>query len=135
MKITVYFILTVVTCWKPTPAATNQDTAGKAMLQEEIKQDTLPKKIADSIAVSTIELKRKSDSLRVVKNELFQEELKLQEELASKKQKVIIKEVPIPVLVEVDTSKKKEDTIMFIPVKLKKRTWIYKLFHHKKRKK
>lgn len=142
MKGSVYFILTIVTCWKPLDAGNGNDAAGKTVqsIQQQIKQDTLPKKIADSITASTIELKRKADSLKAVKNEQFKEKWELQEELAEKKTKVIIKEVPVPVFVDLDSSKKKEDTLVTTNDYLspmpppKKRKFFYRLFHNKKQK-
>lgn len=105
----------------------------------KIKRDTLPKKVIDSIVFNTAELQRKNDSLKIVKNKLFKEELKLQDELVAKKTIVVVKEIPIFIYVAADSIKKKDSVNMSlianINPKHKKRFFLFRLFHHKKRKK
>lgn len=106
----------------------------------KIKRDTLPKKVIDSIVFNTAELQRKNDSLKIVKNKLFKEELKLQDELVAKKTIVVVKEVPIFIYVAADSVKKKDSVNMSlianINPKHKKQFFLFRLFnHHKKHKK
>lgn len=128
-----FIFLTLIICWKPTPTSKGQDTMNKFLHKpaETAKKDT----ITEQIKI----LQKKNDSLRGVKKDLFHEEIKYQEQLANKKQKVIIKEVIIPVYVRADTLNSLDTSAINFTGPderpKKKLGFLYKLFHHKKHKK
>lgn len=118
-----FVFLTLIICWRSLP--TVNDTIVKPIEPVMIEYDTLPQKIVDS----TVILKRKNDSLRKVKNQLFKEEVKLQQQLAAKKTDTVI--------IYVGDSVKKKDALPLNAdhIKHKKQFFLFRLFHHKKCKK
>lgn len=134
-----FLLLTVVVTTKPTPIGRGQE--------HEIK-DTVPAAYNNELIEVIKKIDTTSDSLNDVKNDLFKEAFKNQKLISKKRPDKIIKikpvaipvPVPVTVYVKADKLEKKMDakvinsTPKYDTVIIKKRSFFYRLFHHKKHK-
>lgn len=135
-----FIFLTLIICWKPTPVDKGQHDNNKIFLPAVY--DTIIKPKTDSLKNKIIVLQKANDSLKEIKNDLFQTQLKYLDLLAEKKTKVVEKIVFVPVYVPVDSSKIADNAINVSdylkpiekakPKKKIKRSFFYRLFHKKK---
>lgn len=135
-----FIFLTLIICWKPTPVDKGQHGNNKIFLSV---YDTIKPK-TDSLQNKIIVLQKANDSLKEIKNDLFQTQLKYLDLLAEKKTKVVEKIVFVPVYVPVDSSKIDGNAINISdylkpmqkeePKKKIRRSFFYRLFHSKKNK-